>query len=132
MSLRNTSHGRFALFFLTGLLMYGCGGTVLVTGNIVNVSSHVLVVTQNNQVSLVSPNTTFAITYLAVIKTSNTSRERRKFDCCPCRTDASFSIKPKTAGKVLIKDPTDRSNWKIIKERKEVSCDFEVHDSDIK
>jgi hypothetical protein len=113
-------------------LLSRCGGTVLVTGNIINLStSNTLEVTYNGQKTTVLPQSIYAIHYLAAIKTGNAKRERKNFDCCPCRQSGQLTIIPSN-GKKLTKDLSDRNNWKIVHDGKDIACDFEVSDTDLK
>jgi hypothetical protein len=116
---------------IISLVVGGCGGPVHIEGNIVNGTSESFNVAYNQTTSVLAPNSVLKISYLTVINSTNRNRERKNFDCCPCKLSSEFSIKPVNTGKKLVKDYYNRSSWTIRREGKEVSCDFEIFPGDV-
>jgi hypothetical protein len=134
MAIRSLRHALPAILLL--LLLPGvfsdCGGPVMVTGNIINLSGESFRVIHGDWSTVVRPQSFVEIRYLTVIKSKNMRRDARKFDCCPCNTTGQFTIMPVDSSKTLIKDFTNPASWTITRETKAVSCDFEIRASDVR
>ena len=120
-----------AIVLLLPLGFSDCGGQVMVTGNIINVTPYSFKVTFNQWTYDLLPHSVVEIKFLSVERSSNARRDARKFDCCPCKVGSGFTIVPVTPGKTLLKDYLNKASWTVRSDKNDVSCDFEIHPTDV-